>query len=63
MIKLIRADELAAMLSCSTTTIWRMEKRGDLPPKIRISANIVGWRLSDIEAWLDQKLESSEDLS
>ena len=61
--KLIRPNQLAEMLSVSTVTLWRMEKRGDLPPRIKISERAVGWRESDIEAWLNEKAQYAEEQS
>jgi len=40
-----------------------MEKRGDLPPRIKISERAVGWRESDIEAWLNEKAQYAEEQS
>ncbi|MEQ9279510.1 MAG: AlpA family phage regulatory protein [Balneola sp.] len=51
--KIIRPKELADLLSVSTTTLWRMEKRGELPPRKRISTRAVGWLESEIKVWLD----------
>lgn len=61
--KIIRPTQLAEMHSVSTTTIWRLEKRGELPPRLKILQRAVGWRESDIEAWLNEKAEELEVLS
>jgi len=53
--KIIRNKELAEMLTISVPTLWRMEKRGELPTKIRISERISGWRESDIHEWLKKR--------
>lgn len=53
--KLIRAKELAKKLTISIPTLWRMEQRGELPPKIQITSKISGWRESDIEEWLKER--------
>lgn len=52
---IIRAAELAKKLTISKPTLWRMEQRGELPPKIQVSKRVSGWRESDIEAWLSEK--------
>lgn len=61
--KIIRPKELAIILSVSTVTLWRMEKRGELPPRIRISTRAVGWLESDIEEWLNTLQASTVDNS
>lgn len=53
--KIIRAKELAKILTISVPTVWRMEQRGELPPKIQITKKISGWRESDIEVWLKER--------
>ncbi len=54
-ISIIRPSELAEILSVSPVTIWRMEKRGELPPRKRISARCVGWLEDDIREWLESR--------
>jgi predicted DNA-binding transcriptional regulator AlpA len=54
-IKIIRPSELAEALSVSTVTVWRMEKRGDLPPRRKISQGTSGWLESDLIEWLKER--------
>lgn len=44
--------ELSAMIPLSRVTIWNMRRRHDFPAPVKLSPNRVGWRLSDIRAWL-----------
>ena len=53
--KIISAKELAKRLTISVPTLWRMEQRGELPPKIRITNKISGWRESDIIEWMKER--------
>ena len=61
--KLIRPNELAEMLSVSLPTLWRMEKRGNLPPKRQISKRAVGWLDTDIKEWLESRPFTNADLN
>jgi prophage regulatory protein len=54
-ISIIRPSKLAEILSVSTVTVWRMEKRGELPPRKKISNRCVGWLESDIKKWLEER--------
>lgn len=36
------------------TTLWRWEKTGKLPPPIRLSSRVIGWRKSTLEAFIAQ---------
>lgn len=51
---IIRPTELAQRLGVSHPTLWRMEKRGDLPPRKQIGPRAVGWLTTDIEQWLNE---------
>ena len=42
---LIDARQLAAMLSISVPTVWRMRDAGRLPEPLRLTAQCVRWRL------------------
>lgn len=50
--RIIRPRELSARIGLSLATNWRLRRRGDLPEPIRLSPGCVGWRTSDIDAWL-----------
>jgi predicted DNA-binding transcriptional regulator AlpA len=54
---IIRPRALADRLGLSLATLWRLRRRGDLPEPIRLSPGCVGWRTSDIEAWLAARAE------
>mgnify|MGYP000149600403 CR=1 FL=1 len=50
-VRFLRPKDLAKRLSVSIATIWRMVKRGDLPPPKKITPSISAWPVSDIEDW------------
>lgn len=58
--KLIRPIQLAKLLGVSKSTLWRLEKSGELPKRVTISERIVGWKESDIEEWLESRKERQE---
>lgn len=49
--KLVRLDEVIRMIGYSQDWIYRHEKRGDFPKRIRIDKTHVRWNLDDIEKW------------
>lgn len=57
-LQLIRPDELSKILRVSKMTIWRLSKKGELPPKIKISGRAVGWLKSDIENFIQSRKET-----
>ncbi|HKK43877.1 MAG TPA: helix-turn-helix domain-containing protein [Balneolaceae bacterium] len=54
-LNILRPSDLAEMLNVSRVTIWRMQKRGDLPPRKKISNRCVGWTEKTIENWLESR--------
>ncbi|MGK7371182.1 MAG: helix-turn-helix transcriptional regulator [Candidatus Halalkalibacterium sp. M3_1C_030] len=54
-LQIVRPKQLAQLLSVSTVTIWRMEKRGELPRRKQISSRSVGWLESEIKEWLENR--------
>lgn len=61
--RILRPTELAAILGVSTVTLWKWEKAGELPPRRKMtkSGKAVGWLSTDIEKWLDERPEASEN--
>jgi prophage regulatory protein len=50
--RIVRPAEAARMTGRSKVSLWRDEKAGRFPRRVRIGANAVGWRLSEIQAWI-----------
>lgn len=55
MTTVIRLPELLKLVPISRTTLWRMERDGEFPSRIRLGANSVGWDLAEVEAWLSER--------
>ncbi len=51
--RIIRATEVVEMTGLSRTTIWRMEKYKSFPARVSLGKNSVGWRLSEIQKWIN----------
>jgi predicted DNA-binding transcriptional regulator AlpA len=54
-LELIRKRELAKILGVHVWTIDYWRRLGRIPPPIILSQQVVAWRRTDIEAWLDDK--------
>lgn len=51
--RFLRSVDVAKILGVHKKTVERMEKRGELPPKSKISHKTVGWRASRIQEFLN----------
>jgi len=53
--QIIRPRNLPAITGISRTSIWRAERAGDFPKRIRLSAGAVGYRMTEIQEWLNSR--------
>lgn len=52
---ILRAPEVLARTGLSRTTIWRKVRAGTFPAPIELGANSIGWRVSEIQGWLESR--------
>ena len=53
--RVIRKPELMNRIGLSDASVWRMERKGMFPRRIRLGGNSVGWFESEINRWFAQK--------
>jgi len=58
--RIVSKKELRQMVPFTPQHILRLEKQGRFPKRIRLGERRVGWRLTDIEAWLDARAAESD---
>jgi prophage regulatory protein len=51
----VSRDELKVLTGLGETTLWRLEKAGDFPVKLKLSTRRVGWMRHEIEAWIQAR--------
>lgn len=59
-LKLVRPDELAAMLGVCRHTIYHWVRHGRFPEPIKIGERASAWRLEDVERWLAERPTKNE---
>jgi prophage regulatory protein len=52
---LMLKEERAAMVPLSEPTIWRLERDGQFPRRIKIGPKRVAWLRSEVTAWIAAK--------
>ena len=52
---ILRRPGVEARTGLSRSTIYDWMKRGEFPQPVALGARLVGWRESDIEAWLEAR--------
>lgn len=53
--RIARFPEVRFLTARSRTTIWRLEKAGKFPRRVRCGENSVGWFLDEVLAWLESR--------
>jgi prophage regulatory protein len=51
--RILEFSEIAEITKLSRMTITRMEKKNAFPKRVSISPNRVGWKESEVKAWLE----------
>ena len=50
--KILRVRDATRITGLSRTTLWRLERRGDFPKRLRLSQNSCGWVAQEVEEWI-----------
>lgn len=53
--RIIRKRELLQLLGLSDPTIYRMEKAGKFPQRLRLGGNSCGWLQSEVDGWISER--------
>jgi predicted DNA-binding transcriptional regulator AlpA len=53
--RIIRAKEVQELTGLSRTTLWRFENKGEFPRRVSLGANTVGWKLSEVQNWIQER--------
>ena len=56
-LRVLTSKQAIELLGISEQTFARLEARGEGPPKIRLSPRRIGYRVCDLKAWQDARLE------
>jgi len=50
--RILRRPDVEARTGLSRSTIYHWMNKGEFPQPVALGARLVGWKESDIEAWL-----------
>ena len=53
--RIIDRSELDTMIPYTLEHIRRLEKDGEFPKRIQLGPHRVGWLLSEVEAWINER--------
>ena len=52
-VQLIKVREVCRLTTLSRVSIWRRERSGDFPRRVRLGRNSVAWDLGEVLAWIE----------
>ena len=52
---ILRPVHVCDRLGVSRSTLIRLRRQADFPRPLQISAQAIGWRAEDIDAWIDAR--------
>ncbi len=55
--KFIRLPEVMDTTGLARSTVWLWIKDGKLPKPIKLSSRVTVWKKSDIDKWVESKVE------
>ena len=58
--QIIKLPAIIKLSALSSATIYRLIKKGEFPKQIKLSERSSGWLLSEVEQWLDDKVNARE---
>ena len=50
--QILNVKDVSLITKLSRVTIWRLEKEGKFPPRIKISQKRIGWRKDEVAKWI-----------
>ncbi len=53
--RILRRPEVEAYTGLSRSTIYAWMNEGEFPPSVKLGSRLVGWRESDVQAWVDTR--------
>lgn len=59
--RILRLPEVCSRGGFKKSHLYEMVKRGEFPASLRLSKRIVGWRESDVNAWIRSRPTASSE--
>jgi len=55
-----RLPEVVRLTGYSRSSIYNLEREGKFPPRLKLGERAVGWRRSDLQAWIANRPTASQ---
>ena len=61
--RILRLPAVMARTGYSAMTLWRKERDGTFPRRVKLGPNSVGWIESEIERWIESRIAERDAAS
>ena len=58
--RFLRIREVLRVTGLSRATLYAMVSEGQFPSPVRLRARAVGWRASQVQAWIDDRPQATQ---
>ena len=52
---ILRIVDVTQLVKLSRTTLWRLEREGKFPTRVRLSARLVGYHAASVHRWIEER--------
>jgi prophage regulatory protein len=52
---LLRQDEVCRRVGLTRRWIWKLERDGKFPKRVKVTPNRIGWLEHEVDAWIEAK--------
>jgi prophage regulatory protein len=59
--KFLMLPQVREIVPYSASHIWRLERSGKFPQRVRLGGNRVAWLQSEVNSWVESKLAARTD--
>ena len=59
--RILRKTEVQFMTGLATSTLYAKMLAGEFPSSIKLGCRAVGWKSTDIEAWIQKCMEAENE--
>ena len=59
--KFLMLPQVQEIVPYSVSHIWRLERSGKFPQRVRLGGNRVAWLQSEVNSWVESKLAARAD--
>ena len=54
--RILRQPEVVARVGLCPMTLWRREKAGTFPRRVKLGPNSVGWLETEVDEWIKRRI-------